>query len=472
MTSIVIVGGSVAGLATALAVAGPGRPVLILERGGPPPEGPVGIAAQRWERSQVTSWRHAHTLISVGVSVLRARAPQVIAAAETAGGTMLDLIQAMPPDPPGRREGDDELRALACRRPTFELVLYRIVRALPQVRIWHRVRIRGLTLDAGRNRVTGVVTDDGGHIPARVVIDATGKRAEGRGWLAAAGITLAEDRTSSCGLRVFTRFYQCDGQPGALNRGNAAGVLADHYAGVVHPGDSGTFSVSLGVLPEDRLMRTLSRPAGFTAVAQATPGVADWLARPASIPITKVHSLTCPANAMRALATEWPQPVAGLFPVGDAACVTNPLYGRGVSLAITHAFALGDLLASGPDAGLTQSHEAVRIARELLAPWYRQATDDDAERVAMWQAALTGAPPPPPPDLLTVRTVSRAAARDSVIWRGLIRVLMGLAQPAQVFGDAGFEHRVRRALAAQAAPRPAPGPTRTQLLTALCAAGA
>lgn len=464
MSTIVIAGGSVSGLATALALAGSARRVVVLETSDPPPEGSPGRVGPAWIRPTVPQAQHSHTLTSLGVAVLRERAPNVIAEAVAANAELLDLVAAMPPAPPARLAGDEELVALACRRTTLELVLYRIVRTLPAVEIRHRTRVRGLVLNRREDRVAGVVVDRGDRIPAQIVIDATGRRAAARAWLRAAGIGLREDLLSPSGLLGFTRFYQRLGPPAPLNRGNAAGILGDHYLGVLHPGDDGTFSVALGVLPEDRTMRSLRRPGSFHAVARATPGVAAWLADGAATPISGVHAITCPPNVLRALAIARPQPVAGLLPAGDAACITNPLYGRGQSLAFAHAFRLADLLAAHPDPGPAQAEAAVRIVRDLFLPWYEQAAREDGDRIRRWRAGIKGDRPPPEAAGLTLRTVSGAASSDSVVWRELMRVLMCLRPPAEVFGDAEFSARVRRALGA-VAPRP-PLPTRGDLVAA------
>jgi 2-polyprenyl-6-methoxyphenol hydroxylase-like FAD-dependent oxidoreductase len=454
MSDVVVAGGSIAGLAAALAFAGHGRRVVVLERGVAPQDGPPGQAGQSWPRPTVPSFPHAHTLTSLGVSVLLDRAPEVVAAALDAGAVMVDLTRAKPPEPAGTEPGDAELLALACRRPTLETVLYRVVRDLPGVEIRHGVRVDGVTL-AGR-RVTGVVTDRGERLAADLVVDASGRRALGRSWLAGHGITMRPDVTSPSNMRAFSRFYRRLGQTAALNRGNAAGVLGDHYAAVLHPGDDGTFSIALGSLAEDRTMRVLRDPAAFTAVALATPGVADWLGPGMSEPITGVRAITCPPNALRTLAVA--PPVAGLVPLGDAAATTNPLYGRGVSLALAHAFRLGDLLAGGGDA-------TGGLAEELLAPWFLLAAADDEERIGHWRAALHGWASPPRPRGLTMRTIARVSDHDAVVWRGLLRVLMGLSRPDTVLGDPVFADRVYRLLATEVPPVAVP--SRADLLAAV-----
>jgi 2-polyprenyl-6-methoxyphenol hydroxylase-like FAD-dependent oxidoreductase len=455
MSDVVVAGGGVAGLAAALAMAGHGRRVVVLERGVAPPDGPPGEAGQAWSRPTVPSFPHAHTLTSLGVSVLLERAPEVVAAALDVGAVMVDLTRAKPPEPAGIEPGDAELLALACRRPTLETVLYRVVRDLPGVEIRHDVRVDGVTL--ARDRVTGVVTDRGERIAAELVVDASGRRALGRSWLATHGITMRPDVASPSNMRAFSRFYRRLGQTATLNRGNAAGVLGDHYAAVLHPGDNDTFSIALGSLAEDRTMRVLRDPAAFTAVALATPGVADWLGPGMSEPITGVRAITCPPNTLRTLAVA--PPVAGLVPLGDAAATTNPLYGRGVSLALAHAFRLGDLLAAGRAA-------TSGVAEELVSPWFRLAVADDEERIAHWRAALHGWAPPPRPRRLTMRTVARVADRDAVVWRGLLRVLMGLSEPDTVLADPVFADRVYRLLADDV-PAPVPAPSRAELLAAV-----
>ncbi|MCX4824953.1 hypothetical protein OG883_34875 [Streptomyces sp. NBC_01142] len=475
MPTAVIVGGSVAGLASALALSGIGYRVLVLERAAPPPQWSVAEAAGRWRRPTVPQGIHSHTLTSLGVRVLRERAPQVLAGARAAGAPTLDLTGTVPAGATdGAREpGDEELVALGCRRSSLELILYRAVCALPGVTVRHDSAVGGLELDPGQHRVRAVVTAAGTRVPADVVVDATGRQALSRTWLRIAGVPVADDRTSPSGLSGYTRFYRLIAAelPGPLGRGNAAGDIWDHYAGVLHPGDNDTFSIALATLPGDRSMAGLRSRAGFTAVARATPGLGPWLEDGVSEPISPVHAITSPPNTLRGTATSHQRPVAGLFPVGDAACVTNPLFGRGMSLALDHAFRLADVLAVHQDIDTTQRRAVARMTQELFLPWYEQSTAADRVRVARWRAAVNGTPLPPVPDagsgLPTAEEVASAARVDGVVWRGLTRMLMTLATPAEVFGDDKFVARVRQA-GGPAARRE--GPTRGHLLRLLAEA--
>lgn len=497
MPTAIVVGGSVAGLAGALALHTAGYEVLILERSAPPPEGPVASAAAGWHRPAVPQAQQSHTLTSLGVRVLRERAPEVMAALLAAGAELFDLTRSLPPgvSDRAREEGDDDLVSLGSRRTTFELVLHRYVRALPRVSWRYRTAVRGLLLDADRRAVRGVLGEGGGHsgekIAGDIVVDATGRRALSRTWLREAGVRLDEDRTEPSGLAGFARFYRltrhgpyngtsASDRPGPLNRGHAAGGVWDHYAGVLHPGDAGTFSIALGVLPGDRELGRLREPAAFTAVARATPGLAPWLADGVSDPISPVHALTSPPNTLRAAATE--APVAGLFPLGDGACVTNPLFGLGMSLALEHAFRLADLLAARPVVDDAQARAAAQLAEEIHRPWYELSAAADRERIARWRSALPGAPADGHADRSggtsaggpTLREITAAAATDGVVWRGLMRVLMGLDTPKAVLGDEKFVLRVARSGTAGEStvgdrPDSVPPPGRSELLRAVAA---
>lgn len=474
-----VVGGSVAGLATASALAQRGVPVRVLERSAPPPDGPPVEVAASWRRPTVPQGGHSHILNSLGVRVLRRSAPRVLEEALEQGAALVDLTPAAPhAGAGGGRDGrgveDPDLVALAVRRTLLELLLRRATQAAAHVTLEHCTSVRGLLLDASGTRAAGVVTEGGTQVPARFVVDATGRRAASVSWLRRAELAPGDDLVGPTELRGFTRFYRlrapCGAWPGELNRGNSAGGIWDHYAAVAHPADNGTFALVLAVPTGDRALNSLRHPGAFTTAARLSPHVAEWVDEGAAYPVTNVRAITVPPNILRATARSAGERLAGLYPVGDAACVTDPLYGRGLSLALAHAFRLAALLDEHPSVGEEQSVRATELAERVYGPWFEQAVHDSAARARRWRAHAGGttAPVEPaaaPPGRPSMAEVAHAAATDPAVWHGLTRLLMGLRTPADVLDAPAFRERVRAAGPALGG-RPS-GPSRAALVDAL-----
>ncbi|MCC0095970.1 FAD-dependent monooxygenase [Streptomyces flavotricini] len=471
MTSTVIAGGGTAGLALALALGARGHRVRVLERSEPPPDGPVVKSAEVWERPSVPQAGHDHILNALGVRMLRSHAPAVLDAALAEGARLADLTTAAPPGP--AEPGDEELVTLLVRRCVLDLVLHRAVRALPRVTVSHRTTVAGvLTAPSGptTRRVTGVVTDRGERVPADLVVDASGRRSASRSWLAAAGFPAAGDLTGPSRLHAFGRFYRLRDPggppPGPLNRANAAGGIWDHYSAVLHPADNDVFAITFGALPGDRAMAALRTPAAFTAACRLSPYLAAWVEEDAARPLGPVRAIAMPPNILRGAGPGRQRPVAGLLRVGDAACVTDPMFGRGLSLALAHAFRLADLIGEDPVADEWLGLAAADLADRVLRPWYELGAHDSRLRAERWRAAA-GAPPvtepdPPAPPVPPVpepvwNAALAAAAGDRRVWRGITRIGTSLAAPAEVFADPEFLARVRAAAPgtpAPAGPRP------------------
>ncbi len=449
MARIVIAGGGIAGLATALGAASGGHDVVVVEGSPPPPPGPAVEVAAGWQRAAVPQAQHTHTLTSAGVGVLRSRAQQVLDALLDAGAHLLELTRSAPhPDVPD----DPGLVALACRRPVLELVLHRAVEKLPGVVFRYGEAVRGVVVDADR-RVTAAVLD-GEELAADLVVDATGRRARGRDWLAAAGFAVRADQVIPTRQVVLGRFYRRSAPHGPLNRGNAAGVLGDHYVGVLHPGDGPHFSVAIGLPVGDPELAVIREPVLFDAVAAATPWVREWFADGRAVPTSGVRVLGSPPNVLGGLATDPAPPVTGLVPVGDAACVTDPIFGRGMSLALVHGTELAGLLTGAVDAEF--ACRAADFAADLYEPWFAHAAEASTGRLRRLQGTEPAAAPS------GLRAVGIAAARDAVVWHGLTRVLMGLDRP-DLFETPDFRARVHRALSGPGA-LPGPAPSRAELL--------
>ena len=120
----------------------------------------------------------------------------------------------------------------------------------------------------------------------------------------------------------------------------------------IFKGDNGTFSITLAVNNEDDELRaTLTRPEAFDETSTMLDPVAPWVADGVSEPITGVHPMARLVNRIRHFVVDGEPLVTGFAALGDASVCTNPLYGRGCSLAMVHAELLADALDVHPDPG-------------------------------------------------------------------------------------------------------------------------
>ena len=143
---LVVVGGGIAGLGTALACARGGHRVTILERDDTPMPASAE-AAFAWSRTGAPQVRHSHAFLARLRNLLRDCAPDVLAALLAAGASEISFATNLPETLTDRepRPGDEDLVAIACRRTTFEWVLRRLVLAEPGVELRHGVAAATLT---------------------------------------------------------------------------------------------------------------------------------------------------------------------------------------------------------------------------------------------------------------------------------------------------------------------------------------
>ena len=491
MARIVVIGAGVAGLGTALCASRAGHRVTIVERDDTPlPRDPPG--AFDWARRGAPQVRHSHAFLARLRNLLRDRHPDVLAALFAAGATEMDFIRMLP-DGMDRtpRPGDEDLVAIACRRTTFEWVLRRTVLEDASVELRHGAAVTGVrAAPADRGTVPlvdGVVLDDGSVLDAEVVVAAGGRRADVPALLAPHGVTVPEEEEDT-GIIYLSRFFALlDGRDPPPQLGPIGGDLGYLKYGVF-PGDNRTFSITLAVATDDaELRRVLLDPERFLRVAAALPATAAHVEADRSRPITGVEVMGGLINRRRRFLDDHGAPlVLGLHAVGDAHTATNPLYGRGCSLALVQAQLLCDALDG---AGL--DHDARARAYEAstrleVTPWYRAAVNQDRlnRRATTPEPELVdpaaggdgtepaGGDGTDPPDF--VRSLLRdglfpAMRVDPVVLRAFLRMFNLLEAPDSLLNDADVIGRVMAVYQDKdnRPPEPELGPDRAGLLAAV-----
>ena len=500
MARIVVIGAGVGGLGTALCAARAGHDVTIVERDDTPlPADPHG--AFDWDRHGAPQVRHSHAFLARLRNLLRDRHPDVIDELIAAGATELRFLDLPPegmviePEP-----GDEDLVGLACRRTTFEWVLRRMALAEGRVELLHGTPVRALRTvpgatdadgPAGLPLVIGVELEDGTVVDADVVVAAGGRRSDVPALLEPHGIVV-DEVSEDTGIIYLSRFFrlQDDAEMPPLT-GPIGGDLGYIKYGVF-PGDNRTFSITFAVATHDSEMRKLLLDdESFLVAAGIFTATAPYVEPGRSEPINSVQVMGGLINRRRRFLDEDGRPVvAGFHAVGDAHTATNPLYGRGCSLAMVQAQLLVDLLDEH-GAATAEAHEARAIAYERttraeVIPWYKAAVSQDrmardqAERARAAEEAATADAPADdsaggeadPAEF--VRTLLRdgllpALRVDPVVLRAFLRMLNLLDPPDSLMANGDVIGRVMAVYQDKdnRPPEPDLGPDRAGFLAAI-----
>ncbi len=293
------------------------------------------------------------------------------------------------------------------------------------------------------------------------MVDARGPRSTSAEWLAGIGAAPVAEELHESGIVYFSRFYRvAEGRAAPPYVGPTAADLG-YLKYAIFLGDNRTFSITYAVESHDEeLRRALATADGFETVARSLVAIEPWRAEGVAEPINDVHVMAGLRNRYRPLVTAEGTPlVHGFAAVGDASVCTNPLYGRGCSLAFVHAFGLADALREhGADADAFARGFAAFTERELV-PWFRSAVLQDNQARALHQELAADDP----------RAFMQAVFRDGllpamrtspIVFRAFLRWFNLLATPDAL--DGRSRHRGRCARRVRGPREPArvtvPGP--------------
>jgi 2-polyprenyl-6-methoxyphenol hydroxylase-like FAD-dependent oxidoreductase len=484
MGSALVLGGGVAGLGAALALAERGHDVTVVERDETTLPASPDEAFEHWPRKGAPQVRHSHAFLARLRNLLRDRQPHLLADLLAAGATELRFTERLPETltDTSPMDGDEDLVALACRRTTFEWVLRRDAMEARGVRLVQGV-VEGLEGEGGRVAGVRLAGGAGAPLTADWYVDATGRRSPLPAWLAALGGPPLEEREEDTGIVYSSRFYRLrrDAELPPVVGMNAGDLGYLKFA--VFLGDNDTYSITFGVPSEDAALRALLREPGFTAAARAIPALEPWVDPAIADPITGVEVMARLLNRSRRFVVDGRPVATGLLAVGDAHTCTNPLYGRGCSLGFVSAHLLADALdteGGDPVASALAYEDAMR---RDVHPWYRSAVaqdrqdrsgrglevPDDAEGDLTGGAAGAAALDPESVRSLLRDGLFPAARTDPVVFRAFLRTFNLLDPPERIMQDGDLLARVLTVWQDRAnRPEPEPlGPDRDGLLAAL-----
>lgn len=320
----VVLGAGLAGLLAARALAQRFARVTVVERDELPDTGPAF-------RPGVPQSRHVHVLWSRGLEVMEGLLPGVTRELLAAGAALMesprDFLWLSPADwfqpVPGSR-------ILVGSRELIDWTVRREVLRDERITVRAGSTATGLVAGADGSSVAGVRLREGGPLPARFVVDATGRTSRAPAWLAALGHPAPVTTRYDSRLGYSSRYYDIPPDPARRWQGMYVQGRPDSpRGGVLVPLDDGRWLATLIGNGEHapptgdeeflEYTRSLRTPALYEALRDAKP-----LSSPAGFRST--------ANEWRHYERldRWP---AGFVVLGDAACRFNPVYGHGMTVA-------------------------------------------------------------------------------------------------------------------------------------------
>jgi 2-polyprenyl-6-methoxyphenol hydroxylase-like FAD-dependent oxidoreductase len=366
----VVIGGSIAGLAAAGALARHFARVTLIER-DEYPESPA-------VRKGTPQARHVHVLLKQGEAALERIFPGLFAELEARGGQRVDTAGDARWFYYGgwKARFRSGIEMVSQSRALLEWSLRRRVAALANVEILAG-DVHGL--DATPERVRGVRVrgaPEGASeaLSADLVVDASGRGSRLPHWLESLGVGAPPESEVKVDVGYATRFYERTAAP------------RDWTALLCHPRHPDTRCGVLLPIEDGRWMLTLvgwfgdhppANEAAFLAWAKSLAVPDLWEAVRDAKPVSEIATHRFPSNRRRHYERLARLP-DGIVVLGDAACSFNPVYAQGMATASLGASALDSLLsdegASGRP-GFSRRFQA-RLAKVTDSPWLLATGED------------------------------------------------------------------------------------------------
>jgi 2-polyprenyl-6-methoxyphenol hydroxylase-like FAD-dependent oxidoreductase len=419
MSHAIVMGGSIAGLCAAAALAKNFDRVTVLERDPEP-----GCQPHRG----VPQGNHTHALLRRGQQIIEALLPGTFEALRAAGARPVDLGSGFRWFQFGGWKAGCEtgVDMWLQTRPLLEHHVRESVRRLGNVELRFEAAIEEPVHEGGR--VRGVSLRGGELLEADLVVDATGRGSRSPGWLEQWGYGRVKEQHVEVGLGYVSGIFEL---PAGRRPSDALAVYqyapsSNRRCGFVFPIEGNrVIMTSVGYhgdhAPTDvaglrKWARGLMRPDVAEILDQATL-------------VGELRRLTFPTQIRRCYGLMLRLPDNYLV-MGDAMCSFDPTFGQGMSVSAIQAEALTQLRP-----GMSTQRWQRKLARMTWLPF--SMTANEAHR---WAETTGWAPPLARFQRWYVAQVFKASCTDEIVYRRLMEVMHFLVPPTRLFAPRIMAH--------------------------------
>jgi 2-polyprenyl-6-methoxyphenol hydroxylase-like FAD-dependent oxidoreductase len=416
MSHAIIMGGSIAGLCAAAALAKNFDRVTVLERRSEP-----GPRATRG----VPQGHQPHVLLSRGQMIMNELFPGAFAALERAGsirgdlGTLLRLFHF------GDWKAQTPLGfdAWFQSRPLLEHHLREDLERNSKVELRFEAAVEAPIHTHGQ--VSGVRLRDGDALHGDLIIDATGRGSRSARWLEEWGCGAVPEQRVRVGLAYVSGVFEPATETTSTSDAARAMIVYQHAQagskrlGYCFPLEQGRTMIALAGYHGDHPPTELE---AFRAWAKTLlqPDIADTLA--GHTLVGEIHKFNFPEQLRRCFGAlrRFPK---GYLIVGDAMCTVDPTFGQGMLIAALQAEQLARHCRPGSASAALQRH----LFNVTTLPF-----DLTAAEAHRWSETTGWRPPLLALQQAYLGRVFDAANRDPEVFRALLRVMHFLSPPSSL----------------------------------------
>lgn len=388
-----VIGGSIAGMATAQILTRHVERVTILERDHLP--------ATPDFRKGAPHARHAHILLGRGQEILESLFPGLRQTLLDQGAVTVNMGSELAFFNSGAwgQPFPSAVNMIGCSRPLLEDGLRRQLRQNPQIELLQEQEVLGLTTDEGGRRATGVRLRDRRNsaapettLTADLVVDASGRSSHAPQWLTELGYVAPEETTVTAFAGYTSRIYRRPAHSRASWKALYSMVSPPTFTrgGVILPMEGDLWQVTVMGMAKDY---PPTDEAGFLAFLRGMPSPRMYEALKEAEPLTAPYGYRQAENRMRYY-EKLPRYLENFLVAGDAVYAFNPVYGQGMTVAAMGSLTLEQCLQAQrrrhPDGDLTGLAQAYQrqLAQTIANPW-QMATGQDLR----WPGAEGGLQP-------------------------------------------------------------------------------
>lgn len=374
----IVIGGSVAGLATAAVLTRHFDRVTVLEKDVLP--------VDNANRKGVPQGRHVHALLIRGQIELEGLFPGLTRwmVAQGASSPNIGRDAAWYLFGGFRPRYQSDLTPLCSSRPLLERGIRTFALQNPKIQLLEGCELTGLLTDAGRAKIEGIRYRQVGpnhqrELRATLVVDASGRGSRLPRLLQELGLPAPEEITVTSKAAYATRVYEIPRGP--ARNWEVCYVQPTPGGGtrgaIIAPIEGGRQVVTLIGMAGDHPPTTEE---GFLAFARSLPTPQIVAALESGRAVSPIYGFANAENRLRRY-DNLSRRLDGLLALGDAVYALNPVYGQGMTVASLAARTLGEVLerrkgASGPDLDGISAEFQTRLSKVIALPW-QMATGED-----------------------------------------------------------------------------------------------